>query len=237
MGKTMTSVTVKKNIHVLNGQGQERELYREFLARLGGTDQVQVEAEVEAQAQAQARAQAQAQVEAQTQDKTGGVVITAGSIKPLKDLLPLDYSHVEKMILDLGVQMLVLAKYQTGLCGLTLDAISVINEDLFLLTDLQQVRAVKKVKAVTAPQLLAFTYPMTFTDSDQVFLAPELREKIEAKVLPFTTMLSVGYYSLAKLCLACLQLEHLEPLQGSKLYYFLERCLQVDPSEREFLYF
>jgi hypothetical protein len=221
MAKTMMSVTVKQNIHVLNGQGQgqDKELYGEFLARLGGTDQVRV------------------QVQVQAQDNTGDLVITAGSIKPLTDVLPLDYLHVEKMILDLGVQMLVLAKYQTGLCGLTLDAISVLNEDLFLLTDLQQVRAFKKVKAVTAPSLLAFTYPITVTDSDQAFLAPELREKLEAKVLPFTTTRSVGYYSLAKLCLACLQLENLEPLQGSKLYYFLERCLQVEPSEREFLYF
>jgi hypothetical protein len=231
MGKT-ASLTVLKNKHVLNGQ--EKELYQEFLSLLGGKDLVDVHAQAEADA--------------------GAVVLTARTIRPLhthemyegvKDLLPMDYSQVEKLILHLGIQMRVLAKYQTGLCGFTLDAISVIDEEFFLLTDLQQVRELKKIKEVKdradraevkAEQLLAFTYPMKFTLSEQQFFAPELREKLVAKILPFTTTVSVGYYSLAKLCLACLQLEHLEPLQGSKLYYFLERCLHVEPTEREFLF-
>ena len=86
--------------------------------------------------------------------------------------------------------------------------------------------------------LLSFTYPLKFSETAKELLAPELREKLAAKVLPFTTSISVGYYSLAKLCLKCLALEEqLEVLRGSKMYYFFERCLRVEPAERVFLYF
>ena len=163
-----------------------------------------------------------------------GLTLKASTIKPLSDFFPMDYEQTEKMILHLGLQMLILQHHQKGLCCFTLDDVLVIDKEFFFLAGLQNVLDIKGVKS----DLLSFTYPMKFTAEATQFFAPELKEKLDAKILPFTVTISVGYYSLAKLCLYGLQLgENLGPLQGSKMYYFLERCLKVDPAERAFLYF
>ena len=62
------------------------------------------------------------------------------------------------------------------------------------------------------------------------------------KVLPFYASVTAGYYSLAQICMAGLALqgqsvdEKLDPIKGSKMYFFLRRCLAEDPAERFFLY-
>jgi hypothetical protein len=76
--------------------------------------------------------------------------------------------------------------------------------------------------------LLVLRYPPLLTE----WCAPELR-KIPA--LPFLTHRSASYYSLALVCLAQTHLS-LAELQGTKLFYFLERCLKHDPKERLLLY-
>ena len=170
-----------------------------------------------------------------------GLTISAAEISPLKDLLPMDYSQVEKMILHLGMQMQVLKKYKRGVFFYNLEDIIVIDKEFFFLGGLEK-NAVELQGQGQKQQgqdldLLSYTYPMKFTDREKEFFAPELKAKLEEKVLPFTTSINVGYYSLAKLCLYCLQLtDVLEPLQGSKMYFFLERCLKVEPTERYFLY-
>ena len=58
--------------------------------------------------------------------------------------------------------------------------------------------------------------------------APEL---LCMKAIPFITPKSCSYYSLSLLVLAKLNLS-LDALQGTKLFYFLERCLKTDPLER-----
>jgi hypothetical protein len=176
-----------------------------------------------------------------------GVEGNTGQMIPLKELLPLDYGQVERLILHLGLQMQVLMEQEQGICGFTLEDIMVLDGDYFLLTGLQQLVSVKnssvknssvKNSSVKMEPLFTYTYPLKFSEAAKELLAPELREKLAAKVLPFTTSVSVGYYSLAKLCLACLGLtDQLEALQGSKMYYCFERCLRVEPAERAFLYF
>ena len=169
-------------------------------------------------------------------DTVGGLSLGTKTLTPLSTLLPMDYGQVERMILHLGLQMQVLKAEQKGICGFTLEDIIVLNGDFFFLAGLQQVISIKHMKK--AESVLSFTYPLKFSETAKELLAPELREKLTAKVLPFTTSISVGYYSLAKLCLKCLALEEqLETLQGSKMYYCFERCLRVEPAERAFLYF
>lgn len=173
--------------------------------------------------------------------KDNGVVISAAEISPLKDLLPMDYSLVEKMILHLGMQMQVLKKYKRGVFFYNLEDIIVIDKEFFFLGGLEknavELQGQGQKQQGQDQDLLSYTYPMKFTNREKEFFAPELKAKLEEKVLPFTTSISVGYYSLAKLCLHCLQLtDILDPLQGSKMYFFLERCLKVEPAERYFLY-
>jgi hypothetical protein len=182
-------------------------------------------------------------------ERLGTTTTLTGKMKPLKALLPLDYAQTERLILHVGLQMQVLLEEQQGICGFTLDDITVLEGEYYLLTGLQQVVSVSvknsSVKNSSVKNsynkkepLFTYTYPMKFSEAAKELLAPELREKLAAKVLPFTTSLSVGYYSLAKLCLMCLGLmDNLEALRGSKMYYCLERCLREVPAERAFLYF
>jgi len=166
-----------------------------------------------------------------------GLMLTAKTITSLSELLPMDYAQVERLILHIGLQMQVLSEQQQGICGFTLDDIIVLDEEYFFLSGLDHVINIKNNNKNNEP-MLAFTYPLKFTKAAKELLAPELREKLVAKVLPFTTNVNVGYYSLAKLCLVCLALEQpMESLRGSKMYYCLERCLRVAPEERVFLYF
>lgn len=199
---------VGTNEVIIGANTEDKALYRLFLDRLGWPGIVK--------------------------DSEGGLTLGAKTLTPLKALLPMDYGQVERLILHLGLQMQVLQAEQKGICGFTLEDIMVLNGDFFFLAGLQQVISIKKKES----RLLAFTYPVKFSETAKELLAPELREKLAAKVLPFTTSISVGYYSLAKLCLKCLALEEqLEALQGSKMYYCFERCLRIEPAERAFLYF
>ena len=156
--------------------------------------------------------------------------IIAESIAPLRELIPMDYNQVENMIRQVGLQLeVLLLKYKKGILYLNVEDIIVIDRSFFFLRGLENIINLQKEE-------LLITYPLKIEKADEQFIAPELKQKMAEKVLPFKTSLNGVYYSLGKLCLYCLQLEDLETLKGSKMYYFLERCLKVEPTERYFLY-
>lgn len=161
------------------------------------------------------------------------ITLVAGSIVSLKVFLShkihsaMDYEEVEQLILDLGLQSMVLGTYKKGIFFLNLDDILVIDGTFFLLRDLRHVLDIQK------QEQLLLSYPMKM---DTSYIAPELNMEMESKVLPFYASITVGYYSLAKLCMHCLALEDLGPIKDSKMYFFLMRCL-AKPDERYFLYF
>jgi len=160
----------------------------------------------------------------------GSFTISAESIVPLREFLPMDYNQVENMIRQIGLQLEVLSlKYKKGILYLNVEDIIVIDHSLFFLRGLESSISIQKEE-------LLITYPLKIEKADEQFIAPELKQKMAEKVLPFKTSLTGVYYSLGKLSLYCLQLEDLETLKGSKMYYFLERCLKVEPAERYFLY-
>jgi len=177
--------------------------------------------------------------EKQTVYDNDNISISAKSIFTLADFIKnkqykeLDYQDVEKLIMDIGSQMVILKKYKKGLFFMNLEDIIVINERFFLLNSLEHVLNIDK-KHINNNEQIKLTYPITFSKFDKQFLAPELYYIGE---LPFISSISVGYYSLAKLCIFCLGLgDNIEPLMGSKMYYFLERCLETEPKDRFFLY-
>ena len=160
----------------------------------------------------------------------GNFTIIAESIVPLRELIPMDYNQVENMIRQVGLQLeVLLLKYKKGILYLNVEDIIVIDRSFFFLRGLENVIGLQKEE-------LLITYPLKIEKADEQFIAPELKQKMAEKVLPFKTSLTGVYYSLGKLCLYCLQLEDLETLKGSKMYYLLERCLKVEPTERYFLY-
>jgi len=100
-------------------------------------------------------------------------------------------------------------------------------EKLYLLTDLGQRVALAKKDETQ----LVLVYPTVYPLPPDL-CAPEL---LKINALPFRTHRSASYYSLALMCLRLLQLP-LPELNGTKLFYFLERCLKTEPNERLCLY-
>ena len=170
--------------------------------------------------------------------------IEASSIKLLSELVPMNYELCEKLILQIGLQIMVLQDNKKGLLFFKLNDIIVIDNDNFLLINLDH------ALNMDANNNLVLTYPINMgpnemgpnemgPNDDKMFLSPEVQHALvdsKEKVLPFVTPITCGYYSLANLCIYCLQIETLDPIMSSKMYYFFERCLVNDPDDRFFFY-
>ena len=150
----------------------------------------------------------------------------------LPTLQRLDYDHVETMAYQLTLQLQFLEEQ-----GMTLlfwrpqDILVVdfvVDGKMFLLANLSQLVPLSEKE----PDNLVLKYPAIYPFPAEC-CAPELLTLTE---LPFITHKNVSYYSLALLCLQVVNLYapnlSLEELQGTKLFYFIERCLK----ERVLLY-
>jgi len=148
----------------------------------------------------------------------------------------LDYSEVERMAFHLSMQLQSLEARGFTLLFWQPSDIMVVNYrnemgkeeiTLYILASLVQLVPLDRQNK----KQLRLVYPT-------VFPLPERRcspEVLKMNVLPFLTHRSASYYSLALLCLNVLNLS-LADIKGTKLFYFLERCLKTEPSERMLLY-
>ena len=82
-----------------------------------------------------------------------------------------------------------------------------------------------------SPDYLILKY-ISVSSFPQNVCAPEI---YHAKSLPFITHKTAVYYSIGLLCLKLLNLS-LNNLKGTKLFYFLERSMNSDPSKRSLLF-
>ena len=99
-------------------------------------------------------------------------------------------------------------------------------EQMYILRSFEQLVPLHKKDA----SAIVLNYPAVYPLPMNV-CAPEV---LKMSALPFITHKSASYYSLALLCLKMLGLtvSSLDELCGTKLYYFLERCLKEEPKER-----
>jgi hypothetical protein len=93
------------------------------------------------------------------------------------------------------------------------------RKHFFLLANLEHLVPIERSQ-------LRLIYPVQLLPEE---VAPEL---LTITALPFSTHLSASYYSLALLC----QQSCLAEIAHTKLFYFLERCLKLDPNERSCLF-
>jgi hypothetical protein len=148
--------------------------------------------------------------------------------QPLKETTVLSFAAVDAMAFQLALQLRALEARGQTLLFWHSTAIWVLEqadrpEKLYLLADLgQRVPLAKKDETQ-----LVLVYPTVYPLPPDL-CAPEL---LKINALPFRTHRSASYYSLALMCLRLLQLP-LPELNGTKLFYFLERCLKIEPSER-----
>lgn len=151
----------------------------------------------------------------------------------------LDFAEVEVLAFQLSLQLQALeARMQTLLFWQPSDLLVIqwpkASRKLYLLANLSQMVPLNK----KTPTHLVLVYPTVYPLPKEN-CAPEL---LQITSLPFITHRSASYYSLALLCLRLLKpLDEpatldLAAINGTKLFYFLERCLQMDPKERMCLY-
>lgn len=150
----------------------------------------------------------------------GGTGASSGTCQWLPQRL--DYDQLETMAYHLTLQLQFLEEQ-----GMTLlfwrpqDILVVGDGKMYLLANLSQLVPLSEKE----PDKLVLKYPAIYPFPAEC-CAPELLSLTE---LPFITHKNASYYSLGLLCLHHLSLEE---LQGTKLFYFIERCLK----ERVLLY-
>jgi hypothetical protein len=139
----------------------------------------------------------------------------------------MSFSEVETMARHLYRQLQLLESRGYSLLFWQAADILWLNKKIYLLADLTQLVPLQKKNF----DKIVLTYPAVFPLPKRE-CAPEV---LQMKALPFITHKSCSYYSLALLCLAKLNLslaEMPDVLHGTKLFYFLERCLKEEPVER-----
>tara|TARA_B110000305_G_C19298761_1_gene568037 strand:- start:365 stop:1090 length:726 start_codon:yes stop_codon:yes gene_type:complete len=170
-------------------------------------------------------------------DKAKHLVITANKIIPLtsiilqKDHSNLDYSRAEKMAFNLSLQLKELENMGLTLSYWTPADIIVVNDSSFLLGNLHNLVKLDIPNSFN----IRLNYPIIYDDGSNhidyqeksAMIAPEI---LKMDGLPFITHRSASYYSLGKLCLHCID-HSLAELAGTKLFYFVERCM-LEPIEQ-----
>lgn len=169
-------------------------------------------------------------------DKAKHLVITANKIIPLTSILQkehskLDYPRTEKMAFNLSLQLKELENMGFTLSYWTPADILVVNDSSFLLGNLHNFVKLDIPNSFN----ITLNYPIIYNDGSNhidyqeksVMIAPEI---LKMDGLPFITHRSASYYSLGKLCLHCID-HSLAELAGTKLFYFVERCM-LEPIEQ-----
>jgi len=111
-----------------------------------------------------------------------------------------------------------------------------------------------KIVDIDEENNLTITTPFASHDStakNKAFHSPEFTEFISKKTLPYAIHFKSGYYSFGLLCKYCFlsrmattaahtehatHAEHeFEPITNTKIYWFLKRVLQENPTERRYI--
>ena len=161
-----------------------------------------------------------------------GTDIVSESIITLRDYLTkyrhMSYDKVEQLILHLGNQMMLMSDNNLGLLFFNLESILLLDDAYFLIADLTF------MVPMNSREQLTLNYPLKM----EGLLSPELEH---VTTLPLIVSVTSSYYSLGLLCMACLGLDlandtMMDTILNTKMYFFLQRCLQSDPNKRYFLY-
>jgi len=168
------------------------------------------------------------------------------SIQPLSVISsPMNYIDVETLAFHLSLQLRLLEERGFSLLFLQPSDILVVSVPvqvqketssgcsgcssgcsgcLYIIANMKQLVPLHKKNRNT----IVLTYPTVYPFPKEV-CAPEV---MNMSVLPFITHKSAIYYSMALLCLRMLRMLSLDDLRGTKLYYFLRRCMKENPEER-----
>lgn len=177
----------------------------------------------------------------------GGITITqtftqvsfyAKNVRSLRELLSqrrekLQYIEGVKIAQGIGQQLFYLEKYAHTFSWFNLDDILVIDDSSFLCVGLEQ------LMPIDAFGRILFTTPFS---NKHPHIAPEIQQLM---TLPSYATYKAAYYSLGSLITFCLAVDdekstkmplRLEFIAHTKLYWFLLRCINTEPSARLLLF-
>ena len=152
------------------------------------------------------------------------IIFQADNLQPLHTYIGnkfLTELFINKFIYDLGSQILFLKDMKYVIPFFSLSDIIIINNNNFLF--------------INPNNLFMEGHSLSFNEKDnpalpdKLFIAPEL----EKKNIPVSYACS--YYSLAKLILYIFNFK-LDSIYYTSIYFFLKRCLVIDPTKRDFLF-
>ena len=135
----------------------------------------------------------------------------------------LNYYMALRLALCLGQQIALLQQFNKAILSLSLSDIIVFNHDWFFLKNINELYDLDE------NSYIYLTTPI----KPNVFSSPEIKNITN---LPINLYFSSIYYTLALLCIYSLNItDDLLPINSSKLYFLLKRCLDPNPNDRIFI--
>ena len=116
-----------------------------------------------------------------------------------------------------------------------LEDISIIDENWYIINSFDE-NSDKIVDVVNDKvNNVEFSKPLRLSGK---YMAPEVKRYFasEKPEIPFNTNVSCIYYSIALIMMEIMDIDDAEPLNGSPMFFFLNRCLEKNPDNRFFLF-
>lgn len=180
------------------------------------------------------------------QKKKGAIVIELDDkaqtlAERIKDR-PFEYYEAQRLAICLAVQMEQLFKMHKSYLFFDLEDISIIDETWYIINSFDE-NSDKIVDIVVnddvVPRInvnnVEFGKPVRLSGE---YMAPEVKSYFasEKPQIPFNTNVSCIYYSIALIMMEIMDVDDAEPLNGSPMFFFLNRCLEKNQDNRFFLF-
>jgi len=178
-------------------------------------------------------------------DETNNIHLTLETAISLKNNYELSHNQCIKMIYTVTKQIEYLEQNGLVFYGFDLDDILIVNENIFIVLGTRYLLPIEPIDNDNKNMYIKmYNIPNT-----PYFSNPEL---LQLRKLPSYLNSKIGYYSLGVLIVFCLLKQYLlvgneiknkkeiedilSPINDTKMYSFLKRCLNVDPEKRLLLF-
>lgn len=173
--------------------------------------------------------------------KNGNIVIVlddkAQTLAQRIKTRPFEYYEAQRLAICLAVQMEQLFKINKSYFFFDLADISIIDENWYIINsfDTDSDKVVDVVRGVDGSNSVEFSKPIRLSGK---YMAPEVKSYFASAnpQIPFNTNVSCIYYSIAMIMMEIMDIDSAKPLNGSPMFFFLERCLEKNPDNRFFLF-
>ena len=172
-------------------------------------------------------------------------IVLDGKAETLVDRIkdrPFEYYEAQRLAICLAVQMEQLFKIHKSYLFFDLEDISIIDENWYIINSFDE-NSDKIVDVVvhgeTDPLVkvnnVEFSKPIRLSGEH---MAPEVKSYFASATpqIPFNTNVSCIYYSIAMIMMEIMNIDDVQALNGSPMFFFLNRCLEKNQDNRFFLF-